>query len=252
MNELLVYLDRLGIEVLNLDELMPNENISYDELFYKTDHHWTSYGAFEATKIISETIKDKFGEDLDPTGYYLGPDSYTKELYKGHMLGSMGRGTGVAYSGIEDFEAYFPNFEGNYKRYTIDEKGMETENSGNFVETLYDMSVLEDDIDYYKVSQYALYMDEIRPVEEVVNLDNPDGPSIAMVRDSYMAPVIPFLAPMCSRIDAVWSLEDLDELEISDYIRDKYDEGICYDYFIIEVYPYNLDEQAFRFFRGDN
>ncbi len=249
--ELSVYLRRLGVEVYNLADDYPNEELPYEDYFFRTDHHWTISAAFQATGAVVREIDKRFGENLDPTGYYTSGEAYEVKRYKGHMLGAMGRDTGVMYSGLEDFVAYLPVFEGNFTRTYMDDDAISYTNHGSVRDALMDMEVLDDGINYYKVSQYALYMDQVMELDEVINNDNPEGPSIGMIRDSFFGPTIAFMAPMCSRIDALYSLEDLEELDITDYIKDKYAKGEGYDYFLIEYSPYNIEENSFRFFRGN-
>ena len=131
---------------------------------------------------------------------------------------------------------------------TDDENSLE----GTYSETILDMSVLEPGLDYYEESQYSLYLKQITNLENIENLDNPNGPSMLMIRDSYFGPVISFMAPMCSKIDAIWSLEEMEDINVGEYIKQQYESGKKYDYLIVEYYPQNLEEDAFKFFRGDN
>ena len=248
--EMMIYLNRLGVPNINLGEYIPSSTVPYKEAFFKTDHHWTVPAAFEGTKIVVNELNERYGANFDPTGYYLSDKAYKKQKYTGQMLGSMGRDAGIIYSGLEDFEAYLPNFEGHYKRTYVmdDEETLE----GSYSDTLLDMKVLQPDIDYYVDSQYSLYVDQVTNLENIENLDNPDGPSVLMIRDSYFGPVIPFMAPMCSKIDAIWSLEKMDGMNVGEYIKKQYESGEKYDYLIVEYYPHNIEEDAFKFFRGDN
>lgn len=245
VNELLFDLNRLGIETLNLGLEMPNERLSYDEVFFKTDHHWTVPAAYEASCAIVEKLEEAFDEELDPTGYYTGGDeSYTRETYYGGMLGSMGRKTGAVFSGVDDFTALWPNFEGDFFRESMTNDGRLQHYYGNFESTFIDREVLTEPQDLYSGSQYSLYLNELRIYESVVNNENPDGVSMFMIRDSYFSPVICFLMPMVGRIDAMWSLEESDAIDIESYIREN-----RFDYIVIEVYPYNINADAFRYFR---
>ena len=56
--------------------------------------------------------------------------------------------------------------------------------------------------------------------------------------------MITFFAPLCAEIDAVWSLEKEDALDIETMVLNNQ-----YDYIIMEVYPYNIGADAFQFFR---
>lgn len=251
VNELMVYLNRMGVETLNLGEYFPNDELTYEQSFFRTDHHWTVPAAFLSTRIIVDKLNSKFGDNLDPDGYYMSEDAYDYTTYYGHMLGAMGRDTGVAYAGLENFTALFPKYTGNFKRTYMTNEGDTRTNKGSFEEAFMDFDVLNDDIDYYVDSQYGLYIDQIQLLENIENLDNPDGKSVFMIRDSYFAPVITFMSPLFSRIDAIYSLVKRDDLTITDYIKSQYASGINYDYVIIEVYPYNIKADAFRYFRAD-
>jgi len=248
--EMLLYLNRLGVPCINLGEYIPNKDIPYEEAFFKTDHHWTVPAAFEATKIIVNDLNERYGANLDPTGFYLSDKAYTKKKYEGHMLGSMGRDTGVAYSGLEDFVAYLPTFDGHYKRSYIMKDKMTLE--GTYTDALLDLTVLDPNINYYVDSQYSLYIGQVTNLENIENLENKEAPTALMIRDSYFGPVIPFMAPMFSKIDAIWSMEEMDDINVGEYIKGQYESGVKYDYLIVEYYPHNIEDEAFKFFRGDN
>ena len=246
VDEMMFYLNRLGVETLDLRESMPNETLSYDETFFKTDHHWTIPAAFYATNEIVDKIEESFGEDLDPTDYYMDIRNYDKVTYKSGMLGSMGRKTGANFSGIEDFTALWPHFTGNYHRECMMETGKTVEQEGSFTEVLMDTSVLTEKTDIYSDSQYSLYLNGLRVYEKITNEDNPDGAKVFMIRDSYFSPVMAFMMPMCGEIDAIWSLEEMNELDIESYVQEN-----TFDYIIVEVYPYNINNSAFNYFKED-
>lgn len=245
INELLFYLNRLGIHTLNLGELIPNREISYEETFFKTDHHWTVPAAFYATKEIVNTLKKDFGVDLDPDKKYTDINSYKQITYKGGMLGSMGRRTGGVFSGVDNFTALWPEFEGSYYRQSMTNDGNMVKYSGTFEKTFMNLNALTDRQDLYSGSQYALYLNELRIYEKTINNEKQDGKTIFMIRDSYFSPVISFMMPMCREIDAIWSLEKSGKLNIENYVREN-----KFDYIIIEVYPYNINSDAFQYFKG--
>jgi len=246
VDEMMFYLNRLGVETLDLRESLPNETLPYEETFFRSDHHWTIPAAFEATTALVEKIEDSFGENLDPTGYYTDISNYDVVTYKSGMLGSMGRKTGASFCGIEDFTAIWPRFEGQFSRDMMVESGWRDHREGSFTECLMETSVLTEGEDIYSDSQYSLYLNGLRIYEKIINEENPDGCKMFMIRDSYFSPVIAFLMPMCGQIDAIWSLEETDELDIETYIRENQ-----FDYIIVEVYPYNINSSAFNFFKDD-
>lgn len=246
VNELLFHLNRLGIKTLNLGEVMPNENLAYEDTFFKTDHHWTVPAAFFAAQEVVDTMNQSFSANLDPDYYYRNINNYQKETYYGGMLGSMGRKTGAAFSGIDNFTALWPKYEGNFYRQSMTNDGKIEESSGTFTEVLMNPKTLYDDSDLYSGSQYALYLNELRIYERIINNDNLEGSKIFMIRDSYFSPLISFMMPMCGEIDAIWSLEESDKLDIETYVKNN-----KFDYIVIEVYPYNINDAAFNYFKEE-
>ncbi len=247
VDELLFYLNRLDVSTLDLRECFPNEELTYEETFFKTDHHWTIPAAFYATGEVVKKIEEDFEANLDPEGYYTNLDNYEMITYKSGMLGSMGRKTGASYSGMEDFTAIWPKFEGNFRRESIarTDDGI-VKREGNFVKALMNTNILLNHSDVYSDSQYSLYLNGILNYEKIINLDNPDGAKFFMIRDSYFSPVMTFMAPMCGEIEAIWSLEETASLDIETRVKES-----TYDYIIVEVYPYNINDAAFNFFREE-
>lgn len=240
IDELMFYLNRFEVPTLNYADYMPNTELSYDKVFYKTDHHWTVEASFEGTKILVDRLNEKFGYNLDGS-YYLDEDNFTKVIYKDAIFGSIGRSTGACFTGPEDYEAYYPNWDMQFTKETLTSSGEVEYKSGGYLDTLIDNSVFSEK-NLYKNWTYSMYLSGIRPFERITNLDNPDGMKIFMIRDSYFSPVIAFMAPMVSQIDAIWLLEEAEGLSIEEKLNEKYD---C---IIVEVYPYNIEEKAFRFF----
>lgn len=109
-----------------------------------------------------------------------------------------------------------------------------------------DVGILSKGEDIYSDSQYFLYLDGIRPYEKIINTDNPEGYKVCAIRDSYFSPMIVFMMPMWGELHAIWSLEESDRLDIEDFVKDNE-----FDYIIVEIYPYNINEESFRFFEED-
>lgn len=246
VDEMIFYLNRFGIDTIDLRKYIPNETLSYEDAFFKTDHHWTVPASFQAAQIIVDTIEEKYGEDLDPDQYYMNPDNYESVTYMHGMLGSMGRKTGANFSELENFTALWPKFETHYTRESIGVSGAVQTVSGTEKDTILAVDILKKGDNIYSDSQYSFYLNGINPMEKVINEDNRNGCRIFAIRDSYFSPVMAFLLPMCGEIDAIWSLEKLDEVDIEEYISEN-----VVDYVIIEIYPYNIYEDAFNFFKEE-
>lgn len=245
VEELLQDLNRLGVRTLNLQKELPGSRISYDELFYKTDHHWTIPGAFEGACLVTRELEKMGGKPLDPENRYMTPEAYEKVTYSNVMLGSMGRKSGVNYSGLEDFTCLWPKFEGSYERSWVTFNHGEGHKEGSFQSALMNPQYLVDHDIYSWESLYGIYLRELTLYENIVNRENPEGPSVFMVRDSYFSPVLAFMMPVCSRIEAVWCDDESGEYPVEQLIKDNE-----YDYVIIEIYPFNIGEKAFQYYKG--
>lgn len=246
VDELLFYLNRFGVETIDGRLYFPNEELSYEETFFKTDHHWTIPAAYYATQIFVEEVKNRFGDDWDPEHYYMDRDNYESVTYQDVMLGTMGRKTGVNFCAPEDFEAYWPKFEQSYERESMTNDGVTEYLSGDTVKSIMDVKAVTRGSDIYSNLPYSLYLDGLRTYEKIVNPDCPEGPKIFAVRDSYFSPMMVFLMPMCSEMHAIWSLEEASNLDIESYMKENE-----FDYIIVEIYPYNINEKAFHFFEEE-
>ena len=105
-------LDRLAeadVPTIDLREEMHARGIDQYDLYYRTDHHWTTEGAFFAYKIIAEWIAEQTSAYLDPALIDL--DNYQIDKYYRWHLGMRGQRTGAAYAGIDDYDLIYPKFE---------------------------------------------------------------------------------------------------------------------------------------------
>lgn len=244
VDETLFYVNRYGVASLDMRNAIPGGALSYEDCFFRTDHHWTIPAAFVGFQQLVEALNQEFDAGLDPNGFYRDWDNYTQVTYEGGMLGSMGRKTGANFAPPEDFTALWPNFSGSFRRECLEEDGSTTVREGDILETLMIPDTLTNtQKSIYSDSWYSLYLNGLRYYEHIENLDNPQGPKVLFIRDSYFSPVITFFAPLCGEIDAVWSLENSSSLDIETMVLENQ-----YDYIIMEVYPYNIDANAFQFF----
>lgn len=239
MDKILDLLRQRKIETVDLRVKMRETGCQLDALFFRTDHHWTPLAAFYAAQEIVAQVEQRFGDDWDPTDVYTSLDSYNLYTYEKCMLGSNGRNVGAVYSGTENYTMLWPKFPADF---VWEDYEHELKREGDFTQSLMDATQLEI-TDLYESSINQLYLHEIVSHDKIVNLENPQGPRLKVLRDSYFSPTACFLAPMCSEIEMMWTRASEEDFDINAFIQDGE-----YDYFILEIYPYNLDEESFSFF----
>ena len=161
--------------------------------FFNTDHHWTAQGALLGCGVLMEELGGKFGLPVDREA--LDPASYNVTTYPGLFLGSQGKRVGLYYAGRDDFDVLSPKFETSFS-YTYD--GLETPRVGAFDEALCFSQWLNDD--YFNGNCYIYYSGGDWGRAEIVNLLNPDGPTVVLIRDSLSCALAPFLAEQVGRL----------------------------------------------------
>lgn len=109
IDELLSEIKKGGVSTIDLRQEMFNDGINQYDYYYKTDHHWTTEGAFYAYCKIVEWISDNTGTTYDKKLTDL--NNYKIDTYKKWHLGMRGQRTGKYFAGIDDFDLIHPDFE---------------------------------------------------------------------------------------------------------------------------------------------
>lgn len=131
-DEFIVKIKENDVDVLDLRELIIKENLNRDEMFYKTDHHWTTETAFWAFTKIVDYMNSEYNLNIDKNKFYTDINNYKKEIIENCFLGSLGRRVGKSVSGIDDYTFIEPNFETDYEIYNGVVSKEETIIEGNF------------------------------------------------------------------------------------------------------------------------
>lgn len=102
-------IENLNIPSLDLREAIHDAGVSQYDLWYKTDHHWSTKGGFFAYTLIADYLQENEWAEIDEEVCNL--ENYTIETYPKWHLGSNGQRTGIYYAGIDDFDLILPNFD---------------------------------------------------------------------------------------------------------------------------------------------
>lgn len=167
-----------------------------EDIYYRTDHHWTSLGAYYGYTGLATAL-----------GYTPVPlNDYTETVRSTEFYGTVFSSSGVRWVRPDTISTYVPDDGITVASHTYDNKGNPVEEPRQ----LYDTSFLS------VKDKYSMFLGGNQPLGVVKNANNPDGPRLLIIRDSYADSLVPFLTPHFSEIH----LLDLRyyKLSIADYI----------------------------------
>ena len=173
----------------NIDLLSVMQNNKEDYIYYRTDHHWTTYGAYLAYK---EFINSIGGTPINIDDLEL---IRVEDFY------------GTYFSKAKPF-----NIEPDILTY-VDLSGVTMNISGEEYDSIYDYSQLE------LRDKYALFLRGNNPLTIVKNHNLNNGKKIVVIKDSYANSLIPFLTQNYEEIHVI-DLRTFKE-KASDYINNN-------------------------------
>ncbi len=168
-----------------------------EAIFYRTDHHWTSLGAYYGYV----TLADHMGFQAVPLS------DYTMNTVSTDFYGTVFSSSGVRWIHPDNIDVYVPEDGITVTSHTYDAKGNPVEEPRQ----LYDESYLD------KKDKYSMFLGGQQPLG-VVTTGHPGKPKLLLIRDSYSDSLVPFLTPHFSEIHLI----DLRyyKLSASQYILD--------------------------------
>lgn len=175
-----------GVDTLDLRPVFADTG-RYDDLFFRTDHHWTPEGAFLAWQTVARVLAEDYGLTVDLTA--ADRSQWQTETLSGIFLGSQGKRVGELYGGTDDLELWSPVSGGQF-RYLVPIRGYDR--TGPFESSLLFPERLEEK-DLYRSNPYTYYSGGDYPFARMQNLQNPDGPTVVLLRDSLSCTFAPFL-----------------------------------------------------------
>lgn len=163
--------DIKGVNMVDMNSIMHEHKDEY--IYYRTDHHWTSLGAYYGAKQI-----------LNSMGYQIAPlDYFTPKTVTHDFNGTLYSSSGVRSVKPDAIDIYVDagKTEVESWRTGTPEKG-----------ELYDFSYLD------KKDKYSMFLGGNQPLA-VLRTGN-EGGKLLIVRDSYADSLVPFLLPYFSEI----------------------------------------------------
>lgn len=153
-----------------------------EEIFYRTDHHWTSLGAYYGYTGVAGAL------GLTPVPL----TDYVKTTVSTDFYGTVFSSSGVRWVRPDSMDTYVPEDGVTVTSYTYDAQG----NPVEVARQLYDESFLA------KKDKYAMFLGGQQALG-VVRTGHTDKPKLLLIRDSYSDSLVPFLTPHFSEIHLI-------------------------------------------------
>lgn len=174
------------------------KNYTENPVFYKTDHHWTSDGAYQAFLKFSAVLKLKTNSDY-----------YEKHLVSDSFLGTLSSKVGYYDSSPDEIFVYLPKTANDEVVVSYIEEKTKSP-------SLYDTSKLE------IKNKYELFLKGNHPLVKIKTTAK-NTKTLLVIKDSYANCFVPFLTPFFSNIvilDPRYYFEDIYELVEMENVTD--------------------------------
>lgn len=140
----------------------------FTPLYYHTDHHWTTYGAYVAYREYCKA------EGIEP----LPEEAFTKTVVTDSFRGTV-------YSKLNDTTV--PGEEITIYENPDNALSVDYTDSHEVTDTLYNRDYLE------KKDKYSMFLNNLHPLIEITNETADSDKVMVLVKDSYANSIVPFL-----------------------------------------------------------
>ncbi|MFD1928002.1 DHHW family protein [Sporosarcina siberiensis] len=152
-----------------IDAYKSLKRLKNEDIYFRTDHHWTTRGAYGVYKNIAEEM------DFEP--YEI--DDFTIETVSTNFYGTYYSKANDHSIKADTIELFKPKFTVSYH--------VEIEDSESTMNSLYNLDYLN------KRDQYSLFLDGNHSKVKIVS-SMKNGRKLLIVKDSYAHAMVPFLA----------------------------------------------------------
>ncbi|MDE6620193.1 MAG: hypothetical protein K2K74_06840 [Lachnospiraceae bacterium] len=160
--------DASGIPAIDCSDWL-SDGASQGQLYYRTDHHWTTLGAYYGYLAYCDA------KGLTPVSL----ESLTAQTVTEDFAGTL-------YSKVNDY---------SHKKDTItiytnpeDDLTVTYIDTGEVTDSLYNLDYLEEK------DKYSLFLNNIHPLIEIENKAASSQDELMLIKDSYANSIVPFLA----------------------------------------------------------
>lgn len=191
-DDMLSLLREGNVRVIDLREEIQKDNLIHEDMFYKTDHHWTTPAAFWGYCKVISYINENLDIPVSNVEVTTNLENYFVEEYKNCFLGSQGRRVGRLYAGLDDYTFIHPDFDTSYTMDYHYSNGKTQTLEGTFD----DVFVKKENLDMSQppsTNRYASYLGGDYPLLVIDNKLLDEG-NILIVQDSFGLPFSPFMS----------------------------------------------------------
>ncbi|MBR5923095.1 MAG: hypothetical protein IKZ59_04800 [Clostridia bacterium] len=185
------------IDYIDFNEIIEkDDSIKRDDVFFKTDHHWTAESAFLCYQSICSYINSNFSFSINPD--LFDRDNWNFNILKNSYLGSSGVRVGKYYVGKDNFALITPKFETDFVRNYVSQKTVTY--SGDFRHALingYETFMKGN----YKELSWGCYCGSDTSFVSIKNNLAENEKKILVVKDSFALPICAFMSTTCKQLD---------------------------------------------------
>ncbi|WP_253288550.1 DHHW family protein [Intestinibacter bartlettii] len=185
------YAKKLGSNITFVDTYTTLLEHKKEDIFYRSDHHWTSLGAFysyqKLADVMNLSVKDS--------------DDYDIELVSNTFEGALASKSGYRTKQKDKVKVYIPKNEDDKVVVNYVEEQRKTA-------TLYESEKLEEK------DKYQVFLGGNHPIVKI-DTASTSGKTLLIFKDSYANCFVPFLTSHFSKIilvDPRYYYEDIDQL----------------------------------------
>ena len=234
-NQVIERLENAEVSVLDLRRNLHEEGRSHEELFFHTDHHWNSEGAFWGYQKLTERLNADFGYEIDDT--LRERENFCQKDFPEGFLGSYGKRTGKYFGGVDDISVILPDFEVSLRMEVPDR---EIVREGDFSQALLDFSQITDAW-YYDDSHipYAVYTGDDYNLMRIINENAENDKKLLLLKDSFVRPVASFLSLGIRQVEAI-DLRIEPKISVKEYLNAHKPDTVVFMCSIWALKDYNL------------
>lgn len=237
IDSFLSIITKKDIPILDLRSSELIGNLSYDEMFYKTDHHWAiDYSFYAVTEILNE-INDRYSIDTTNSNKVTNIDNYESLILKDSFLGSLGIKIGPYYAGKDDFKVLIPKFETDFNFYMYIDGELEVERKGDFSNTLIDIEKLQSEyVNKYNTFLFGGYDENI-----VINNKALNNLKVLLISTSYGRQLTPYLSLSFKEVYYIDPQIGRFDRNVLDYIEEINPDMVLVLYGAVPYIPISLE-----------